>query len=60
LSVDSIADAITRLIESPELRSDLIESGLRRSACFSTVAFAAKVLDVYRLLSTSTAKRVSS
>lgn len=50
LSVDSIADAITRLIESLELRSALIERGLRRSACFSTATFAAKVLDVYRAL----------
>jgi glycosyltransferase involved in cell wall biosynthesis len=60
LSVDSIAEAITRLVESPELRSALIERGLRRSACFSTVAFAAKVLDVYRSLSGSAPKGVSS
>lgn len=60
LSVDSIADGITRLVESPDLRSALIARGLRRSACFSTASFAEKVLDVYRLLSNSAPGGVSS
>jgi glycosyltransferase involved in cell wall biosynthesis len=47
MSVASISDAITCLLENSELRSALIERGLRRSACFSTAAFAAKILDVY-------------
>lgn len=50
LSVESIADAITHLLENPEFRSALVERGLRRSADFSTGAFAAKVLDVYTSL----------
>lgn len=49
-SVDSISGAITRVLETPDLSRDLISRGLRRSVCFSTAAFVAKVLDVYRSL----------
>ena len=51
LSVGSITAAIASVLENSDLRCDLIAHGLRRSACFSTAAFAAKVLDVYRSLS---------
>jgi glycosyltransferase involved in cell wall biosynthesis len=47
LSVDSIADGIGQVMEQPQLRSQLIERGLRRSAWFSTQSFARKILDVY-------------
>ncbi|HKT50340.1 MAG TPA: glycosyltransferase family 1 protein [Candidatus Angelobacter sp.] len=50
LSVDAITAAITRVLENSDLRRDLIARGLRRSTCFSTAAFAAKVLDAYRSL----------
>jgi glycosyltransferase involved in cell wall biosynthesis len=50
MSVDSIADAIVRVLESAELRSQLIERGLRRSASFTTESFVGKILDVYRSL----------
>lgn len=48
LSVDCIANAIRRVLEEPQLRDQLIERGLRRSASFSTSAFAGKILDVYK------------
>jgi glycosyltransferase involved in cell wall biosynthesis len=60
MSVTSIADAITCLLENSEFRSTVIERGLRRSACFSTAAFAAKILDVYQSLLSSTPNRASS
>jgi glycosyltransferase involved in cell wall biosynthesis len=60
MSVASISDAITCLLENSELRSALIERGLRRSACFSTAAFAAKILDVYQSLLSSTPNRAAS
>jgi glycosyltransferase involved in cell wall biosynthesis len=50
MSVDSIADAITRLLENPDVRRQVMERGLRRSAFFSTAAFTDKVLDVYKSL----------
>jgi len=50
LSVDSIENAMAQILESSELRSQLIERGLRRSTCFSTTAFAEKVLAVYKSL----------
>lgn len=50
LSVDSIAGAIRRILDNQDVRSQLIERGLRRSALFSTQSFAGKVLDVYRAL----------
>ena len=50
LSVDSITNAMAQILESSELRSRLIERGLRRSTCFSTSAFADKVLSVYKSL----------
>lgn len=50
LSVDSIANAMAQILESPDVRGQLIERGLRRSTCFSTAAFAGKVLEVYKSL----------
>jgi glycosyltransferase involved in cell wall biosynthesis len=51
LSVDSIAEAMKRVLEDASLRRELIERGLQRSACFSTARFTAKILDVYKSLS---------
>ena len=48
MSVDSIAQAMTRVLNDAELRRELIERGLQRSAGFTTAHFAAKVLDVYK------------
>jgi glycosyltransferase involved in cell wall biosynthesis len=50
LSVDSIAEAMTRVLENAALRRELIERGLQRSACFSTARFAATILRVYGTL----------
>jgi glycosyltransferase involved in cell wall biosynthesis len=47
-SVDSIANGILRVLEDRGLQRELVERGLRRSACFSTAAFAGKILEVYR------------
>jgi glycosyltransferase involved in cell wall biosynthesis len=48
--VDSIAEAMRRILDDADLRHELIERGLQRSACFSTRSFSAKILDVYRSL----------
>ena len=48
MSVDSIAKAMTGVLENAGLRRELVERGLQRSACFSTARFAAKILDVYK------------
>ena len=48
LSVESIAEAMTRVLEDAAVRRELVERGLERSACFSTARFAAKILDVYK------------
>jgi glycosyltransferase involved in cell wall biosynthesis len=50
MSVDSIADAITRVLENPDLRRQLVERGLRRSGFFSTASFSGRILEVYRSL----------
>lgn len=50
MSVDSIADAIRRVLDDQDLRSRLIERGLRRSAFFRAQSFAGKILDVYRAM----------
>lgn len=50
LRVDAIAEGIRGVLERPELKSQLIERGLRRSASFSTQSFAGKILEVYRSL----------
>jgi len=49
-SVDSIAEAMTRVFEDAALRRELVERGLQRSACFSAARFAEKILDVYNSL----------
>lgn len=50
VSVDSIAEAMRRILDDADLRHELIERGLHRSACFSTARFTAKILDVYKSL----------
>lgn len=50
MSVDSIAETIARVLENPDLKKQLMERGLRRSASFSTESFAGKILEVYRSL----------
>ena len=49
-SVDSLADAILRVLSDEVLRRTLVERGLRRSAQFTVQNFAASVLEVYRSL----------
>jgi glycosyltransferase involved in cell wall biosynthesis len=53
LNVNSIAEGILHLLENPGLQHELVERGLRRSACFSTAGFAAKILEVYRSVNQS-------
>lgn len=48
--VDSLADAILRILSDESLRRTLVERGLRRSAQFTVQNFAASVLEVYRSL----------
>lgn len=50
MSVDSIAQGMTQILENDGLRRELIVRGLRRSSAFSTRKFAGKILDVYRSL----------
>ncbi|MGE5324903.1 MAG: glycosyltransferase family 4 protein, partial [Actinomycetota bacterium] len=47
MSVDSIAHAMTQVLEDEGLCGQLIDRGLRRSAAFSTTEFAGTILDVY-------------
>lgn len=47
LDVTSIAGAMQRVLGERDLRNQLIERGLRRSAQFSIQKFAAKLLEVY-------------
>jgi glycosyltransferase involved in cell wall biosynthesis len=47
---NSIAAAMENVLASADLRRNLAERGLRRSAEFTVQRFAAKVLDVYRSL----------
>lgn len=49
-SVDSLADAMERVLGSEELRRDLAARGLQRSALFKLQAFAAQTLQVYNSL----------
>ena len=49
-SVDSIAEAILRVLQDGSLRRELVEHGLRRNASFSTKSFAATILRVYESL----------
>jgi glycosyltransferase involved in cell wall biosynthesis len=46
----SIANALGRLLEDPELRTDLAARGLMRSAGFKAGNLAEKALKVYRSL----------
>ena len=47
LDVGSIADAMQKVLGDRDLRGQLIERGLRRSAQFSVQKFAGKLLEVY-------------
>ncbi len=50
LDVTSIAQAIQRVLEDPELRKRLVERGLCRSAELKAEKFCSKVLEAYRSL----------
>jgi glycosyltransferase involved in cell wall biosynthesis len=48
LDADALTVAIWRLLSDPTLRRELIEKGLKRSACFSWERAARETLDLYR------------
>jgi glycosyltransferase involved in cell wall biosynthesis len=50
ISPDAIADALTRLMSSDELRADLVRRGLTRASSFTWRQTAEKCLKLYQLM----------